>query len=88
MLPALVGITTSAKAIAISNALMVPVVIALFMYLNPYYLAASVIISIFLLYLSFKLIRNPTKEEAMRSFIFSNIYLMIILLLIILSKLI
>ncbi|BDB97308.1 heme o synthase [Saccharolobus caldissimus] len=88
MLPAVVGITTSAKAIAISNALMVPVVILLFMYLNPYYLAASAIISLFLLYLSFKLIRNPTKEEAMRSFIFSNIYLMIILLLIILSKLI
>lgn len=88
MLPAVVGITTSAKAIAISNALMVPVVILLFIYLNPYYLAASVIISIFLLYLSFKLIINPTKEEAMRSFIFSNIYLMIILLLIILSKLI
>lgn len=88
MLPAVVGITTSAKAIAISNALMVPVVILLFIYLNPYYLAAAVIISIFLLYLSFKLIINPTKEEAMRSFIFSNIYLMIILLLIILSKLI
>ncbi|TRM81483.1 protoheme IX farnesyltransferase [Sulfolobus sp. A20-N-F6] len=88
MLPAVVGITTSAKAIAISNALMVPIVILLFTYLGLGYLIASTILSLILLFFSYRLMRNPSKEEAMRSFIFSNIYLTIIFLIIIISRLI
>ncbi|TRM92454.1 protoheme IX farnesyltransferase, partial [Sulfolobus sp. B1] len=87
MLPAVVGITTSAKAIAISNALMVPIVILLFTYLGLGYLIASTILSLILLFFSYRLMRNPSKEEAMRSFIFSNIYLTIIFLIIIISRL-
>ncbi|WP_338600396.1 heme o synthase [Sulfolobus tengchongensis] len=88
MLPAVVGITASARAIAISNALMIPIVLLMAMYISLIALIASAVISAVLMFLSYRLIINPTKEEAMRSFIFSNIYLMLILLIIIIVKLI
>jgi len=88
MLPAVVGITTSARAIAISNALMIPIVLLLGYYINLVALIAFSILSLFLMFLSYRLILNPTKEEAIKSFIFSNIYLMLILLIMIIVKLI
>ncbi|MEM4943228.1 MAG: heme o synthase [Saccharolobus sp.] len=88
MLPAVAGISISARAIAISNALMIPIVLLIFYYIGLYYLIPSALLSLYLLYLSFRLIINPSKEEAMKSFIFSNIYLMLIFLLIVISKLI
>lgn len=88
MLPAVVGITTSARAIAISNALMIPIVLLLGYYINLIALIAFSILSLFLMFLSYRLILNPTKEEAIKSFIFSNIYLMLILLIMIIVKLI
>ncbi|MEM4884491.1 MAG: protoheme IX farnesyltransferase, partial [Saccharolobus sp.] len=63
-------------------------VLLIFYYIGLYYLIPSALLSLYLLYLSFRLIINPSKEEAMRSFIFSNIYLMLIFLLIVISKLI
>ncbi|HII73593.1 MULTISPECIES: heme o synthase [Sulfurisphaera] len=88
MLPVLTDERTSAKAIAISNALMVPFALLIGLYAGLIYLIVSTIVSAFLLYVSVKLYLNPTADEAWESFKLSSPYLAIILLTLIIVKLI
>ena len=88
MLPTLVSEKTSAIAIAISNILMIPIVLAFYLYFGLFYLVIASVISAILLYFNARLIKNPTAEEAWTSFKFSSPYLAIILVLLILFKLI
>ena len=89
MLPALTDEKTSAKAIAISNALMIPFALLIGFYVKSLiYLIIATIASALLLYTSIKLYLNPTKDEAWKSFKFSSPYLAIILIALIIIKLI
>ncbi|WP_221288159.1 heme o synthase [Stygiolobus caldivivus] len=88
MLPVLVDEKTSAKAIAISNILMIPFALYLSVYLGIVYSIITAIFSSILLYYNFKLLKNPTKDEAWRSFKFSSPYLAIILMVAIILKII
>jgi len=89
MLPALTDDKTSAKAIAISNALMIPFALLIGFYIKSLiYLIVATIASAFLLYTSIKLYLNPTKDEAWKSFKFSSPYLAIILIALIIIKII
>ncbi|MFP3226306.1 MAG: heme o synthase [Sulfolobaceae archaeon] len=88
MLPILVSEKTSAIAIAISNILMIPIVLAFYLYFGLFYLVIASAISAILLYFNARLIKNPTAEEAWTSFKISSPYLAVILLLLMLFKLI
>jgi protoheme IX farnesyltransferase len=88
MLPVLVSEKTSAIAIAISNILMIPIVLAFYLYFGLFYLVIASAISAILLYFNTRLIKNPTAEEAWTSFKISSPYLAVILLLLMLFKLI
>jgi len=88
MLPILVSEKTSAIAIAISNILMIPIVLAFYLYFGLFYLVIASAISAILLYFNARLIKNPTEEEAWTSFKISSPYLAVILLLLMLFKLI
>ena len=89
MLPVLTDEKTSAKAIAISNALMIPFALLIGFYVKSLvYLIVATIVSALLLYTSIKLYLNPTKDEAWKSFKFSSPYLAIILIALIIIKLI
>jgi protoheme IX farnesyltransferase len=88
MLPILVSEKTSAIAIAISNVLMIPIVLAFYLYFGLFYLVIASAISAILLYFNARLIKNPTAEEAWTSFKISSPYLAVILLLLMLFKLI
>jgi protoheme IX farnesyltransferase len=88
MLPVLVSEKTSAIAIAISNILMIPIVLAFYLYFGLFYLVIASAISAILLYFNARLIKNPTAEEAWTSFKISSPYLAVILLLLMLFKLI
>ncbi|MFP3260199.1 MAG: heme o synthase [Sulfolobus sp.] len=88
MLPILVSEKTSAIAIAISNILMIPIVLAFYLYFGLFYLVIASAISAILLYFNTRLIKNPTAEEAWTSFKISSPYLAVILLLLMLFKLI
>ncbi|MDT7875183.1 MAG: heme o synthase [Sulfolobaceae archaeon] len=88
MLPTLVSEKTSAIAIAISNILMIPIVLAFYLYFGLFYLVIASAISAILLYFNARLIKNPTAEEAWTSFKISSPYLAVILLLLMLFKLI
>ena len=88
MLPVLVNERTSAIAIAISNVLMIPFALLLTIYLGVVYGIITAIMSGILLYFNLRLLKNPTKDEAWRSFKFSSPYLAIILIVAIIVKLI
>lgn len=88
MLPAIKDEKTSAKAIAISNALMIPFALLIGIYVGLVYLIVASIVSAFLLYMSIKLYTNPTAQMAWESFKFSSPYLAIILITLIVLKLI
>ncbi|MFP3063935.1 MAG: heme o synthase [Sulfolobus sp.] len=88
MLPVLVSEKTSAIAIAISNILMIPIVLAFYLYFGLFYLVIASAISAILLYFNARLIKKPTAEEAWTSFKISSPYLAVILLLLMLFKLI
>ncbi|BFH74548.1 heme o synthase [Sulfurisphaera javensis] len=88
MLPVLKDEKTSAKAIAVSNALMIPFALLIGLYVGLIYTIVALLASVMLLYTSFKLYRNPTAEEAWESFKLSSPYLAIILITLIVIKLI
>ncbi|PVU68195.1 protoheme IX farnesyltransferase [Sulfolobus sp. SCGC AB-777_G05] len=88
MLPVLVSEKTSAIAIAISNILMIPIVLAFYLYFGLFYLVIASAVSAILLYFNARLIKNPTAEEAWTSFKISSPYLAVILILLMLFKLI
>lgn len=88
MLPVIMPENFSAKMIAISNALMIPFAISLYLFIGIPYLIVSVVMSIILMYFSIRLLKNPTGEEAWTSFKVSAPYLAIILLSIIIIRLI
>ncbi|QGR19503.1 heme o synthase [Stygiolobus azoricus] len=88
MLPVLVDERTSAKAIAVSNILMIPFALSLTLYLGVIYGILVSILSMILLYYNFRLIKNPNKDEAWRSFKFSSPYLAIILIIAIILRLV
>lgn len=88
MLPVLLPERDSAKYIAISNALMAPFALILYLYVGLTYLIIASIATAILLYNSISLLRNPTAEEAWRSFKISSPYLAVILLTIIILKII
>lgn len=88
MLPVLTDEKTAAKAIAISNTLMVPFALLVGLYIGDViYMIVTSFISALLLYISVKLYLNPTKDEAWKSFKFSSPYLAIILVTLIITKL-
>ncbi|BBD71717.1 protoheme IX farnesyltransferase [Sulfodiicoccus acidiphilus] len=72
--------------IAISNFLMIPFALLLSIYLGLVYLIATALVSAALSYFTVRLVRNPTADEAWKSFKFSSPYLAIILMTIILVK--
>jgi protoheme IX farnesyltransferase len=88
MLPVLVDESTSAKAIAVSNILMIPFALSLTLYLGVIYGVLVSVLSMILLYYNFRLMKNPNKNEAWRSFKFSSPYLAIILIIAIILKLV
>lgn len=88
MLPVLVDEKTSAKAIAVSNILMIPFALSLTLYLGVIYGILVSVLSMILLYYNFRLMKNPNKDEAWRSFKFSSPYLAIILIIAIILKLV
>jgi protoheme IX farnesyltransferase len=88
MLPVLLPEKDSAKYIAISNALMAPFALILYLYVGLPYLIVTSIMTALLLYNSMVLFRNPTTEEAWKSFKISAPYLAVILLTIIILKII
>ncbi|BBL48152.1 protoheme IX farnesyltransferase [Metallosphaera sedula] len=88
MLPVIMPENFSAKMIALSNALMIPFALALYLYAGVIYGIVAGILSAVQMYFSVRLMRNPTGEEAWRSFKFSSPYLAILLILIILTRLI
>lgn len=89
MLPVLTDEKTAAKAIAISNALMVPFALLIGLYVKGLiYMIIASLASALLIYTSIKLYTNPTKEEAWESFKLSSPYLAIILIALIIIKLI
>ncbi|QKQ99638.1 protoheme IX farnesyltransferase [Metallosphaera tengchongensis] len=85
MLPVIMPENFSAKMIAISNALMIPFALALSLYTGIVYAVVASILSALQMYFSVRLIRNPTGEEAWRSFKFSSPYLAILLILVMIS---
>lgn len=88
MLPVLLPEKGAARYIAISNALMVPFALLLYLYVGYIYLIVAGIISAILLFFSFRLLRNPTREEAWISFKVSSPYLAVILLTIVILKIV
>ncbi|MCQ4384895.1 MAG: protoheme IX farnesyltransferase, partial [Sulfolobales archaeon] len=80
------GEKATARAIAVSNALMIPFALALGAWFGPLYSLLSVVASAILVYFTVRLYRNPTKEDAWISFKVSSPYLAILLLGIILSR--
>jgi len=88
MLPVIMNENFSAKMIALSNALMIPFALVLSLYAGTMYMVVAVLLSIIQMYFSIRLMRNPTGEEAWRSFKFSSPYLAILLILIVLSRII
>lgn len=88
MLPVIMSENFSARMIAISNALMIPFAISLYLFIGIPYLIVSTVMSIILMYFSIRLLKNPTGEEAWVSFKVSAPYLAIILLSIIIIRLI
>ena len=86
MLPVIYGEKVTARAIAVSNALMIPFALALGVWFGPLYLTLSVVASAVLVYFTLRLYRNPTREEAWISFKVSSPYLAILMLGIILSR--
>lgn len=88
MLPVLKDEKTSAKAIAISNALMVPFALLIGLYAGLIYMIVAALASALLLYTSVRLYINPTADEAWESFKLSSPYLAIILMALIIIKLI
>ncbi|BDC19598.1 heme o synthase [Acidianus sp. HS-5] len=88
MLPVLLPEKDSAKYIAISNALMAPFALSLYLYVGIPYLIVTSIMTALLLYNSIILFRHPTAEEAWRSFKISAPYLAVILITIIILKII
>ncbi|MGC9106314.1 MAG: heme o synthase [Thermoprotei archaeon] len=86
MLPVVFGERVTARAIAISNAAMIPFALALGIWFGLIYLLVSAVASAVLMYFSIRLYRNPTKEEAWRSFKVSSPYLAILLITIIISR--
>jgi protoheme IX farnesyltransferase len=88
MLPVLLPEKDSAKYIAISNALMAPFALILYLYVGLPYLIVTSIMTALLLYNSMVLFRNPTAEEAWKSFKISAPYLAVTLLTIIILKII
>jgi len=89
MLPVLTDEKTAAKAIAVSNALMVPFALLIGLYAGGIiYMIVASLASALLLYTSVKLYLNPTKDEAWESFKLSSPYLAIILIALIVIKLI
>lgn len=88
MLPVLLPEKDSAKYIAISNALMAPFALILYLYVGLPYLILTSIMTALLLYNSVVLFMNPTAEEAWKSFKISAPYLAVILLTITILKII
>lgn len=88
MLPVLMPEKNAARYIALSNVLMVPFALLLYIYVGIVYLIVTSVISALLLFFSFRLLKNPTGEEAWKSFKISSPYLAILLLTIIILKLI
>ncbi len=88
MLPVVTDEKKAAIAIAISNALMIPVALLLYFYSNFIYLGVALVFSALLMVYSIKLIKNPTAEEAWTSFKISAPYLAIILIALIISKIV
>ncbi|AWR97538.1 protoheme IX farnesyltransferase [Acidianus sulfidivorans JP7] len=88
MLPVLLPEKSAAKYIAISNILMIPFALVLYLYVGLIYLIVTAIFSALLLLFSFKLLMNPNGEEAWRSFKISAPYLAILLITIIILKII
>jgi protoheme IX farnesyltransferase len=86
MLPVVFGEKVTSRAIAMSNAAMIPFALALGIWFGTVYLLVSAIASGVLMYFSIRLYKNPTKEEAWRSFKVSSPYLAILLLTIIISR--
>jgi protoheme IX farnesyltransferase len=80
MLPVIMPENFSARIIAISNALMIPFAISLYLFIGIPYLIISTGMSALLMYFSIRLIKNPTGEEAWTSFKVSAPYLAVILL--------
>jgi len=89
MLPVLTDEKNAAKAIAVSNALMVPFALLVGLYAGGIiYMIVASLASALLLYTSVKLYLNPTKDEAWESFKLSSPYLAIILIALIVIKLV
>ncbi|ARM76242.1 heme o synthase [Acidianus manzaensis] len=88
MLPVLLPEKSAAKYIAISNILMIPFALILYLYVGMIYLVIASIFSAILLLFSFKLLKNPTGEEAWRSFKISAPYLAILLIALIIIKIV
>ncbi len=86
MLPVIYGEKVTARAIAVSNALMIPFALALGVWFGSPYLILSAVASAILVYFTMRLYTNPTEEEAWISFKVSSPYLAILLLGIILSR--
>jgi protoheme IX farnesyltransferase len=87
MLPVIMPENFSARIIAISNALMIPFAISLYLFIGIPYLIISTGMSALLMYFSIRLIKNPTGEEAWTSFKVSAPYLAVILLTIVVIRL-
>ncbi len=88
MLPVVTDEKKASLAIALSNASMIPVAILLYFYSNLIYLAITLVLSAILMIYSVKLMRNPTAQEAWRSFKISAPYLAIVLIALIISKIV
>ncbi|AAY80946.1 heme o synthase [Sulfolobus acidocaldarius] len=80
MLPAIVDDKTAARAIAISNILMIPFALGLMLYLNLIYVIITLAATAVLLYFNVRLMRNPTPEESWISYKFSAPYLAIVMI--------
>ena len=81
MLPAVKDAATSARAIALSSAIVAIASIAFFFTdaFHDAYFVVSVALGAVLLYLSLRLLREPTRERAWTGYKFSGIYLAILL---------
>ena len=81
MLPAVTDTATSARAIALSSALVALASIA-FVFTDAFhdaYFVAAVALGAILLYLTIQFLREPTQERAWAGYRFSGIYLALIL---------